>query len=493
METNITEIHQAIRSGRLTCHSLVQQYLDRIQAYDKRGPALNAMLYVNPNALREVDAMDATYRKTHRMQPLFCAPIVLKDNYDTADMPTTVDSLSMKGAQPAADATAEAKLRQNGALILGKTNLHEFALAGVTASSLGGQTKNPYDLTRTPDGSSGGTGAALAANFAVAGTGSDTANSIRSPSSANNLVGIRGTRGLVSTAGIIPVAFTQDAVGLLARNVSDAARMLDAMAGYDPKDPATAFNVGHIPKTYTAFLNKHALRGARIGVPTTLFGKGLDYQQVNDVMAKAIAEPRRQGATIVMMADPEMDTSMLNNDLDVQKYEYKHQINAYLKDQGDRVPIHSLAEIVSPGQYHKPSLDKFLKTAQSIDHGLSQPDYWARRVKIDALKERVAQMMAANHLDALVYPHQKRLPVLIGDMNQADRNGILGALTGNPAITVPAGFSTPIANAPIGVPVGIEFLGQPWNETKLISLAYSFEQATYARKPPVSTPSLRRQ
>jgi Asp-tRNA(Asn)/Glu-tRNA(Gln) amidotransferase A subunit family amidase len=240
MEASISEIHRSLRSGKLTCHSLVQQYLDRIMAYDQHGPTLNAMLYVNPKVLEQADAMDKELKRGTKLKPLQCIPVVLKDNFDTADMPTTGASLALKGMQPAKDAFTVARFHQNGALILGKTNLHELALAGLTSSSLGGQTKNPYELSRTPGGSSGGTGAALAANFATVGTGSDTVNSIRSPSSANSLVGIRPTRGLISRAGVIPVSSTQDAAGPLARTVADAAVMLDVMAGYDPDDPVTA-------------------------------------------------------------------------------------------------------------------------------------------------------------------------------------------------------------------------------------------------------------
>src|SRR5271167_4770181 len=241
MEASIDEIHRGLRGGKLTCHSLVQQYLDRIKAYDQQGPTLNAMLYVNPKVLEQADAMDQELERGAKLgpqlKPLQCIPVVLKDNFDTADMPTTGGSLALKSMQPAKDAFTVARLRQNGALILGKANMHELAITGLTVSSLGGQTKNPYELTRTPGGSSGGTGAALAANFATVGTGSDTVNSIRSPSSANSLVGIRPTRGLISRAGVIPVSFTQDAVGPLARTVADAAVMLDVMAGYDPMIP----------------------------------------------------------------------------------------------------------------------------------------------------------------------------------------------------------------------------------------------------------------
>ncbi len=489
MDASIAEIHRGLQSGKLTCRSLVQQYLDRINAYDQQGPALNAMLYVNPKAIEQANAMDKAFKRGAKLKPLQCIPLVLKDVYDTADMPTTGGSLALKGMQPDKDAFTVTRFRQNGALILGKTNMHELALAGVTVSSLGGQTKNPYELTRTPGGSSGGTGAALAANFATVGTGSDTVNSIRSPASANSVVGMRPTRGLISRAGVIPVSFTQDAVGPLARNVADVAVMLDVMAGYDPDDPVTALGIGKIPATYTAFLDRNGLRGARIGVLRTLFGTGPDHQEVNRVMSVALEALKNQGAVLVEINDAAFDTGKLNSDLDVQKYEYKFELNHYLQAQPNP-PVHSLAELIATGNYHKPSLEKFLASAESYENGLNEADYKDRRVKIDDLRVQLANLMAKNNVVALVYPHQKRLPVMIGDMNQAERNGILASLAGFPAITVPAGFSASTASAPIGVPVGIEFLGQPFSEPQLLKIAYSFEQATQARKSPQSTPPL---
>jgi len=489
MEASIDEIHRGFESGKLTCHSLVQQYLDRVKAYDQQGPTLNAMLYVNPKVLEQADAMDQLFKRGAKLEPLQCVPVVLKDNFDTADMPTTGASLALKGMQPSKDAFTVARLRQNGALILGKTNMHELALAGLTASSLGGQTRNPYELARTPGGSSGGTGVALAANFAIVGTGSDTMNSIRSPASATSLVGIRPTRGLISRSGVIPVSFTQDAAGPLARTVADVAVMLDVMAGYDPDDPVTALGVGRIPATYTASLARNGLREVRLGVLRTLFGTGPDHQEVNRVMANALEVLKGHGAILVDIDDAALDTGKLNSDLDVQKYEYKFDLNNYLKAQADP-PVHSLAELIASGKYHRASLETFLASAESYENGLNEPDYKDRRVKIDDLRVRLANLMAKNDVAALVYPHQKRLPVMIGEINQAERNGILASLAGFPAITVPAGFSSPTESAPIGVPVGIEFLGQPFSEPQLLQIAYGFEQATHARKPPQSTPPL---
>src|SRR6202163_2946159 len=303
METSIADIHKAMLAGTLTCHSLVQQYLDRIHDYDQQGPAINSMLYINPASLEQADAFDQDFQRTHKLKPLGCIPIVLKDNFDTADMPTTAGALTLKGAHPDKDAFAVKRLRENGALILGKTNLQEFASGGISVSSLGGQTRNPYDLTRTPGGSSGATGAAVAANFAVAGTASDTGGSIRSPSSANNLVGIRPTTGLISRHGIVPVSVTQDTIGPMTRNVADCARMLDAMVGYDPNDPVTALSVGHIPPSYTSFVH-NGLRGARLGVFKNLFGTGPENEDVNRVMANAMEVLKQQGAVIVPVEDP---------------------------------------------------------------------------------------------------------------------------------------------------------------------------------------------
>jgi Asp-tRNA(Asn)/Glu-tRNA(Gln) amidotransferase A subunit family amidase len=489
MEASIASIHEAMQAGTVTCHNLIQQYLDRIHAYDQQGPAINSMLYINAASLEQADAFDKDFERTHKLKPLGCVPIVLKDNFDTADMPTTAGALTLKGAQPEQDAFAVKRLRDAGAIILGKANLQEFASGGISVSSLGGQVKNPYDLTRTPGGSSGGTGAAVAANFAAAGTGSDTGGSIRSPASATSLVGLRPTRGLISRDGIVPVSFTQDTIGPMTRNVSDAATLLDVMAGYDPSDSVTALSVGNIPKTYTAFL-QNGLKGARLGVLTNLFGSGPEYEEVNKVMANAIEALQEQGAVIVRLEDRALDTAMLTAKFRLNEPEFKAALNHYLQQQGSHVPVHSLAEIIASGQYHKATLEKFFAAAESYDDGPNSADYKDRRMRMDEIRIEVADLMARNHLDALVYPHQKCLVLPIGATFQKDRNGIIAALAGFPAIEVPAGFSTPTPDAPIGVPVGMEFLGREWAEPELIKLAFGFEQATHLRKPPVSTPAL---
>jgi Asp-tRNA(Asn)/Glu-tRNA(Gln) amidotransferase A subunit family amidase len=486
-ESSLLEIREALRAGEVTCRHLAELYLERIGAYDKKGPAINSILSLNPRALEIADALDADLRGG-AMKPLHCVPLAVKDNLDTADMPTTAGSAALAGSAPSRDAAVVARLRESGALILAKTNLHEFALAGMTLSSLGGQTLNPYDLSRTPGGSSGGTGAAVAASFAAAGLGSDTMNSVRSPASANGLVGVRPTRGLLSRAGLVPCSFTQDAVGPIARTVSDAALLLDAMAGYDPEDPSTALGVGMGPGApYASLLKRGALKGARLGVVRTFFGAGPEHEEVNAVMRRALDALAREGAVLVDVVDPAFDSDALHDSLDVQRFEFRRDMNAYLERLGPGAPAHSLAEIVASGKTH-PACREFLADALSRENGTAEPGYKDRRVGIEDLRARVADRMARDRLDALVYPHQKRLAVPVTDKVQAGRNGILASLIGYPAVTVPAGFSPPTERAPIGVPVGLEFLGRAWSEPLLLSLARDFEAATRARRPPRSTP-----
>src|SRR5580693_7753779 len=283
-EATISDVHAAYKSGALTSVRLVQAYLERIRACDQAGPKLNVVIFLNPRALDEAAALDEHFRRTGKfVGPLHGIPVLLKDNVNTKDMPTTGGSLSLAGYTPVTDAAVTQKLRSAGAIILAKVNLHEFAIWGETVSSIQGQTLNPYDLTRTPGGSSGGTGAGVAANFAIAGIGTDTVNSIRSPASANAVVGIRPTLGLVSRTGVLPCSFTQDAAGPIARTVADAATMLNVLLGYDPSDPATAWSVGNDEKDYTKFLKADGVRGKRIGVLHSFFGNAPINEEVNAI------------------------------------------------------------------------------------------------------------------------------------------------------------------------------------------------------------------
>ena len=305
-EATISDVHAAYKSGALTSVRLVRAYLERIRACDQAGPKLNVVIFLNPRALEEAAALDEHLRRTGKfVGPLHGIPLLLKDNVNTNDMPTTGGSLSLAGYTPVTDAAVTQKLRSAGAIILAKVNLHEFAIWGETVSSIQGQTLNPYDLTRTPGGSSGGTGAGVAANFAIAGIGTDTVNSIRSPASANSIVGIRPTLGLVSRAGIIPYSFTQDAAGPLARTVTDAAKMLNVLAGYDPNDPATAWSVGNTEEDYTKFLKVNGVQGKRIGVLRSFFGIAPINDEVNIIASRAVEDLKRSGATVVELNTPD--------------------------------------------------------------------------------------------------------------------------------------------------------------------------------------------
>ena len=488
-EATIAGIHAAFASGTLTCRELVSGYLARIEAYDDDGPALNAVLTVNPGALEIATGLDARYASSPAaVGPLHCVPVALKDNYDTADLPTTGGSVTLAESMPRDDAFVVQRLREAGALVLAKTNLTELARGGTTVSSLGGQTKNPYDLTRTPGGSSGGTGAAIAANFATIGTGSDTGQSIRSPASAGSLVGLRPTRGLVSRDGIIPLSTTQDAAGPITRTVEDTARMLDAMAGFDPNDPITAFSLGKIPESYTSSLNRDGLAGARIGVLVDFFGAAAVHAEVNALTEAAIEQMSALGATMVRMSIPDLDG--LTRGLGVSSFEAKIAFNAYLADLGAKAPVRSLEEFLERGAFHD-SIRRGLETDQQVVDGLNDPEYLRRLGRRQSLRQAVMTAMADHDLDAILYPHQRRLVAPIGEP-QLERNGVLSNGTGFPAITLPGGFSMPSASAPHGVPIGIELLGAAWSEPRLIELAFAFEQATTTRTPPVSTPALPR-
>ena len=486
-ETTIRAIHDAFASSTLSCVQLVEHYLSRIEAYDDQGPALSAILTLNPRALDAAREMDRLYAADGGDGlPLHCIPVIVKDNYDTADMPTTGASVALPHSVPPDDAFVVRRLREAGALILAKSNLTELARGGMTISSLGGQTRNPYDLSRTPGGSSGGTGAAIAADFGVLGTGSDTGQSIRSPSSAQSLVGIRATRGLVSRDGVIPVSFTQDEVGPIVRTVEDAARMLDVIAGYDPADPITAFSTGEIPASYTEPLDPDGLDGARIGLLLDLVGEEAIHEEVNAVVEDAVTTMMQAGAAVVRLRIPSF--ADLTRDIALSGFEFGIAFNRYLASLGPGAPVHSLAEFIERGEFH-PSLRLGLEGDESVRDGLADPEYRSRLLRREELRQAVMTLIAENGLDAILYPHQRRLVAPIGE-GQRERNGVLSNSTGFPAITFPGGFSAPSSSAPVGVPIGIELLGPEWSEPTLIRLAYAFEQATRVRRPPTSTPPL---
>jgi amidase len=477
-------VQAAYLFGATTAARVVQGYLDRIQAYDQTGPKLNVVIFLNPRALAEAAALDGHLRTTGSfVGPLHGIPVLLKDNVNTKDMPTTAGSLSLVGYTPTTDATIAQKLRGAGAIILAKVNLHEFAIWGETVSSIRGQTLNPYDLTRTPGGSSGGTGAGVAANLAIAGIGTDSVNSIRSPASANCIVGIRPTLGLISRAGIIPCSCTQDTAGPLARTLMDAAKMLNVLVGYDPNDPATAGGVGNTEADYTECLKIDGVKGKRVGVLRNFFGSAPIHEEVSAVANKAIEELRKLGATLIELNLPDLDSGKIAADISVHLHEFKPEINAYLA--AAKAPVASLEEIISSGRFH-PNIEDNLKKARSLE---LDDSYRLRLQKRAELQQRIIRIMTDDRLDVLVFPHQKRLVVPIGE-TQLERNGALGSVTGFPSIVVPGGFSSPTPSARLGVPVGIELLGRPWSEGLLMEIGYGYEQATKHRCPPPTAPPL---
>ena len=488
-EASVESIHAAFANNTLTCSTLIKSYLERIEAYDKQGPMLRAVLTVNPQALSLAATLDRQYKaRKGQVGSLHCIPIILKDNFNTFDMPTSGGNVAMKDSRPSADAFTVDRMRKAGAIILAKSNLQEFARGGVSISSLGGQVLNPYDLTRTPGGSSGGTGAAIASNFAVLGTGSDTGQSIRSPASANSLVGVRPTRGLVSRAGVIPASLTQDEVGPIARNAKDAAHLLDVMVGFDSEDPITAFGVGRSPGGYATGLNANALKGARIGVMENLYGKEARHAEVNTVMEHVIKAMQAKGATVVRFTLPEYDT--LAPVIPTDKLEARTSMDMYFAKLGSNAPVTSFRQLVA-SKTASPDIQKLLEAEIAVEDGMHTREYSDRMLNRDKLRLVVSSKMAELKLDAILYPEQRILVAPTAQPDQPERNGTLSNGTGFPAITFPGGFSAPSASAPLGIPVGAELLGRDYSEPLLLSLAYSFEQATKTRKPPLSTPALR--
>lgn len=485
MEASIQDIQTGLSDGKVTSEQLVKAYLERIEKYDKQGPKLNSIILVNPKATEEAKALDQELKEKGARSALHGVPIILKDNFDTFDMPTSGGNIAMKDSQPTKDAFLTKKLRDAGAIIIAKSNLHELARAGWTMSSLGGQTLNPYDLTRTPGGSSGGTGTSIAANFAVAGMGSDTVNSVRSPASANSLVGLRPTYGLLSRTGIIPAALTQDMAGPITRTVADAAVLLTVMAGVDPEDPVTKAAEGHIEADYTKYLDKNALKGKRIGVVRKIVGED---PEVNRVFEKALETLNTQGAELIEIADPNFNTGKISKECDVQVWESNPNLDEYLKSLGDKAPTKLSKDLIASNTMDQ-SILKLMNNSQALyPNNLTDPAYKTALVNGEKLRDLVKKTFADNKLDAFVYPHQQVLVSKVTDNAQPGRNGILASIAMTPAITVPGGFSTPTADAPLGVPIGIEFMGLQWSEPTLLGMAYSYEQATNHRQVPRLTP-----
>jgi Asp-tRNA(Asn)/Glu-tRNA(Gln) amidotransferase A subunit family amidase len=483
VEKSITELAAALNARTVTSRQLTAGYLARIDAYDQRGPALNSMIVVNPRALEEADALDRERVSRGARGPLHGIPLVIKDNYETIDLPTTAGSIALKGLLTGRDAFQVRKLREAGVVIVGKTNLHEFARGITTISSLGGQTRNPYDPTRNPGGSSGGTGAAVAANFAAAGMGSDTCGSIRYPSAHNSLVGLRPTLGLSSRSGVIPLSHSQDVGGPLARTVRDVALLMDATVGPDPEDPTTQAGVGKYPaggSSYVKALDGASLQGARLGTFGVLFGDAPEDQRAGSVVRAAIQEMISGGASFSSVAvdDPPKEA----DGVAIVRYEFKFDLDAYFA-KTPNAPVRSLAEVLEKHLHH-PSLANAFRASADIPT-LDSDAYRAIVARSAGLRQALIEVMDHAGVVALVYPTLRRTAGKIGEP-QTGGNCAASAATGLPAITVPAGF------ADDGMPVGIEFLGRPFSEVDLLKLAFAYERATHHRRAPVLLPALNR-
>ena len=477
-ELTIQQLHQAVAENKTTFKQTMQYYLNRIAELDQKGPKLNSIISINPKALAQAEAADKAFKKTGKLLPLQGVPVLLKDNVDTQGLLTTGGSISLKDNVPNKNAFIAQKMQDAGAIVIAKTNLHEFAVWGETRSSMLGQTLNPYDLTRTPGGSSGGTGASVASNLGIIGIGTDTVNSIRSPASANSLVGLRPTMGLVSRAGIIPYSLTQDTAGPIARTVEDAAKTLNVILGFDQQDDLTAL-AKDIKVDYTKSLKMDGLKDKKIGVLNSFFGTNDVHQSTNEIVRNSIQQMKSAGANIVELKEP-VDADAIVRDISVHLYDLEDDLNSYLVDHPKQKPVKDLKSLIASGQYDagiKANIEKAVTLSKTSD------EYKARLLAREKLQKEIKDLMVKHELDALIFPHQKRLVVPIGE-TQVERNGVLGSVTGFPSIVVPAGFSSKTETAPIGVPVGVEIFGLPFAEEKLIEIAYSYEQNFPMRKAP---------
>lgn len=493
-ETTIRDLQRKMDSGGLTAHSLAEKYLARIEAVDKHGPAINSVIELNPDALAIADGLDKERKAGKRRGPLHGIPVLIKDNIDTADrMMTTAGSLALVGSKPAKDAFVAQKLRAAGAVILGKANLSEWANIRSSHSTSGwsgrgGLTRNPYVLDRNACGSSSGSGAATSANLCVVAIGTETDGSIVCPSSANGLVGIKPTVGLVSRAGIIPISHSQDGAGPMARTVADAALVLGALTGADPDDPATAESQGKSSTDYLPFLDPKGLQGARIGVVRKYFGFN---DAVDALMNEAVDVIKRAGATVVDPADIPTIGKFDDSELIVFMYELKADLNAYLARLGPNAPVHTLKEIIEFNEKNREKempyfgQDLFIKaeakgplTEKEYVDALTKDRQLSRVQGIDAVMDKF-------QLDALVAPTGN--PAWITDLVNGDHvtggSSTAAAVAGYPNVNVPAGEV-------FGLPVGISFFGRAWSEANLVKYAYAFEQATMFRKAPRFVPRL---
>jgi len=490
VEATIADVQEAIRSGDSTCKEIVTGYLARIDAYDK-STGLNAIIFANPNAITKAEEIDRKVAAGDELGPLFCAPVLLKDNYDTGDMPTSGGSIALKESIPPDDAFMVRKLREADAIIIAKTNMAEWAFSPKqTISSSYGTTANAYDLSRVPAGSSGGTASGIAASFGVIGMGSDTGNSIRGPSSHLALFGIRSTLGLTSRDGVIPLAFDRDIAGPMTRTVADGVRVFDVIAGYDPADPYTEMGKDRVEPDYTKFLQKEALQGKRLGVLRALVNTEDADPEITMIFEQALTDLQKAGAEIV----DDFVIENLDEHMNASNFcaRFRYDMHEYLASLGDAAPIQDVMEVMAKKEY-SPYIEDRLKSfggkprdVHPQDFDPPCPDY-AQHPGRQAYLSDVLTSMDNADIDAIVYPGWTNPPAPLDkaiEEYKGDNSQLVAPATGLPAVTVPMGYSHG------NLPAGLQILGRPYSDGLLISLAYSYEQATQHRVPPQKFPEL---
>ncbi len=489
VETTIGQVHSAYASGSLTAHQLVQLYLDRIAAYDQQGPSINAIITINSDALEEAARLDAEYQSSGLTGPLHGIPVIVKDQMDVVGMPTTLGSVLFRDYYPDRDAFVTERLKEAGAVILAKATLGELA-GGDTHGSLFGSTKNPYDLERTVGGSSGGSGASVAANFATVAVGQEGFASIRRPAAWNMIVGMRASAGLVSRGGVFAGwPEVTGHLGPMARTVTDLAILLDAMVGYDPEDPLTAHSVGHIPDSFTTFLDPDGLRGARLGILRESIGvasepESEDFAKVSARFDQAIGELDAAGATLVdPIVIPNLTELLSRRARGPSEAEESFRVYFERSASSPFASIEEMVESADFGRITGYAQSRFLATP-------SQAEHYAYLNARHELMVSYLKVMADNDLDAIVYKAVEHQPTLIEDgvnppfVNTKGIPHINTYLVYPPAIVVPAGFTD------VDLPVGITFMGRPYDDGAMIRLAYAYEQRTRHRRPPATTPPL---
>lgn len=489
VEATIDDVHGAIESGEMTCVDIVEGYLRRIETYDQRT-GMNSVIFTNPAALDRAMHIDARLGSGETPGPLYCIPVLLKDNFDTADMPTSGGSIALKDSTPPDDAFMVRKLREADAIIIAKTNMAEWAFSPrQSISSSYGRTANAYDLERVPAGSSGGTASATAASFGVIGMGSDTGNSIRGPSSHLALFGIRSTIGLTSRDGVIPLLFDRDIAGPMMRTVTDAARVFNVVAGYDPADPYTEHGRDKLEADYTRFLDANALAGKRLGVLRALVDTEDADPAVTLVFEQALADLKSAGAEIVdPLVIPNLDTHLDASSCN----RFRYDMYVYLASLGEDAPMTDVMEVRESGQYSPQAeggLEYFGKGPLDVPPAEWDPpcaEFFEHAERQAYLADTLAAMDQAN-VDAIVYPTWTNPPAHIDrgyEDYKGDNSQLVAPDTGLPAVTVPMGYTYGI------LPAGLQILGRPYSEGLLFGLAYSYEQATLHRVPPRGFPEL---